>query len=148
MVKLFEINGNHCYTDNPHVEKNVFITKEPDTEPLPVYEEIKDQLPRPIWDGHDSAIECRPAFPVSGDDRLVFCKHLSDGSFALLFVNGDEQDRVLSCITHDIGYTVGSGYKIHMRDILSGEEMIQGDFPEIKVPGYDCRIFKCKLVKD
>ena len=70
MVKLFEINGNHCYTDNPHVEKNVFITKEPDTEPLPVYEEIKDQLPRPIWDGHDSAIECRPAFPVSGDADL------------------------------------------------------------------------------
>jgi len=58
MVKLFEINGNHCYTENPHVAKNVFITKEADTEPLPKYEEIKDQLPRPIWDGHDSAIEC------------------------------------------------------------------------------------------
>ena len=92
-------------------------------------------------------IECRPAFPVSGDDRLVFCKLLSDGTFALLFINGDEQQRMLSCITHDIGYTVGSGYKIHMRDILSGEEMIQGDFPVVTVPGRDCRIFKCKLVK-
>ncbi len=93
-------------------------------------------------------LECRPAFPVSGDDRLVFCKLLSDGSFALLFVNGDEQEKTLSCITHDIGYTVGSGYKIHMRDLLSGEELVQGDFPEIKVPGRDCRIFKCTLVKD
>jgi alpha-galactosidase len=93
-------------------------------------------------------IECRPAFPVSFDHNLVFCKLLSDGGFALLFVNGDEQEKTLSCITHDIGYTVGSGYKIHMRDILSGEEMVQGDFPEIKVPGRDCRIFKCRLVKD
>ena len=58
MIRLFEVNGNHCYTENPHVAKNVFITKEADTEPLPKYEEIKDQLPRPVWDGHDSAIEC------------------------------------------------------------------------------------------
>ena len=93
-------------------------------------------------------IECRPAFPVSFDHNLVFCKLLSDGGFALLFVNGDEQEKTLSCITHDIGYTVGSGYKIHMRDILSGEEMVQGDFPEIKVPGRDCRIFRCRLVKE
>ena len=62
-------------------------------------------------------------------------------------INGDEQTKMMSCITHDIGYTVGSGYKIHMKDIFTGEEMVQGDFPVVNVPGRDCRIFKCKLVK-
>ena len=57
-MQLFKVNNNHCYNDNPHVKKNVFIGKTPDTDPLPVYEEIKDKLPLPIWDGHDSAIEC------------------------------------------------------------------------------------------
>lgn len=26
--------------------------------PLPLYDDIKDLLPKPIWDGHDDAIAC------------------------------------------------------------------------------------------
>lgn len=40
------------------VEENSFITKEPDTTPLPVYAEIKDLLPHPIWEEHEDHINC------------------------------------------------------------------------------------------
>ncbi len=56
--KLFKMNDNHCYTDDPHVAKNTFIGREADKGPLPKYEDIKGELPHPIWDGHDDAIAC------------------------------------------------------------------------------------------
>lgn len=113
-----------------------------------VSDKYRDLLCNPDLIAINQDLEGRPAFPVSFDNNLVYCKLLADGTFALLFINADENERMLSCITHDIGYTVGSGYKIHMKDLLSGEEMVQGDFPVVTVPGRDCRIFKCKLVKD
>ena len=58
MGKLFKVNDNNCYMKNPHVDKNVFIGKTPDTEALPVYDEIKERLPAPVWEGHDDAIDC------------------------------------------------------------------------------------------
>lgn len=58
MGKHFKVNDNLCYTDNPHVKKNTFIGMTPQDEELPKYEDIKDRLPKPIWEGHDDAIAC------------------------------------------------------------------------------------------
>ncbi len=58
MGKLFKVNDNLFYVDDPQAAKNTFIGAEPQNDPLPVYEEIKDQLPRPVWDGHEDAIRC------------------------------------------------------------------------------------------
>lgn len=58
MGKLFQVNDNLCYNDNPQVERNCFIKKKPENEQLPKYDEIKDRLPIPFWDEHDDTIKC------------------------------------------------------------------------------------------
>jgi len=58
MPRPFIVNDNLFYVPNPHVQKNTFITQTPDTDELPTYDESKDKLPKPIWDGHDDALRC------------------------------------------------------------------------------------------
>ena len=58
MAKYFQVNGNAFYFRNPQVKKNTFIGMPVQQEELPVYEEVKDQLARPVWDGHTDAINC------------------------------------------------------------------------------------------
>ncbi len=58
MGKLFKVNDNLFYARNDFVKKNTFIGAEPQNEELPVYDEIKGQLPKPVWDGHDDAVKC------------------------------------------------------------------------------------------
>lgn len=57
-MKLFQVNDNLCYVHNPQVEKNTFIHQPVQTDKLPTYEDIKDQLPKPVWEGHQDAIAC------------------------------------------------------------------------------------------
>ncbi len=58
-MKLFKVNDNLQYVENPHVDKNTFIGQEVDeNKPLPTYADNKDKLPRPVWEGHESAIGC------------------------------------------------------------------------------------------
>ena len=42
----------------PLVAENSFINKEQDRAELPVFEEIKDKLPLPVWEGHEDYINC------------------------------------------------------------------------------------------
>jgi len=58
MFRLFLHNGNLFYEENRYVEKNVFLNKKADISPTPDYEENKDRLPLPVWDGHDDTIKC------------------------------------------------------------------------------------------
>ena len=58
MGKLFKVNDNLFYARNDFVKKNTFIGAEPQNEELPVYDEIKGRLPKPVWDGHDDAVKC------------------------------------------------------------------------------------------
>ena len=44
--------------NNPQVEKNTFINMPMEKAELPKYDEIKDRLPSPVWEGHDDAIAC------------------------------------------------------------------------------------------
>jgi hypothetical protein len=43
---------------SPLVAENRFIGAKPNTAPLPVFEEIKDMLPQPVWAGHEDVIAC------------------------------------------------------------------------------------------
>ena len=96
----------------PLVAENYFITKEPDTTPLPTYEESKDKLPLPTWEGHDDYIRCywrawELAFgnlgtPVPGtgfvsnfiDTAFNGCVFMWDTSFILMF--GKYADRIFN----------------------------------------------------
>lgn len=91
--------------------------------------------------------EARPAFPISIDYNMAFCKLLSGGEYAFLLVNPDENSKNMGFVLHDIGLCEASGYKMHMTDLLSGEELEFNDFVSIPVPAMDCRIFRGKLVK-
>lgn len=46
------------YEDSPYVAKNVFLQMEPEDAPLPTYDQVKNALPKPVWDGHSDAVSC------------------------------------------------------------------------------------------
>ena len=57
-MKLFQVNDNFDYDENPHVKKNTFIGQTLTEGELPAYEEVKDKLPRPVWKGREDTIAC------------------------------------------------------------------------------------------
>ena len=54
----FQVNQSLFYADNEYVKKNSFLNMEAEDAPLPVYEEIKHLLPKPIWAGHEDTLAC------------------------------------------------------------------------------------------
>lgn len=58
MGKLFRVNDNLFYTENPQVARNTFIGAPVEDAPLPTYEDAKETLPRPVWEGHDDTVAC------------------------------------------------------------------------------------------
>lgn len=55
---VYPINNEPYPLENPYVAENVFLTKSAENFDLPKYDEIKDRLPAPVWDGHDDAVAC------------------------------------------------------------------------------------------
>lgn len=58
MGKLFQVNDNLVYAVDPQAAKNSFIGMTPENAPLPIYEEIVDRLPLPVWEGHAATVAC------------------------------------------------------------------------------------------
>ena len=54
--EYYPINKDISYIDNPYFSENAF--HDVHTEELPEYEKIKHLLPKPIWDGHETELEC------------------------------------------------------------------------------------------
>lgn len=95
---------------SPLVAENTFLGAEPDTAPLPVFAEIKEQLPRPVWEGHQDVIDCYYAAwsvafgnlrqPKEGtgfvspfiDTAFNGCTFMWDSAFMLIF--GKYADRI------------------------------------------------------
>lgn len=95
---------------SPLVAENSFIGAEPNMAPLPVFEEVKTQLPQPFWVGHEDVIACyykawEIAFSnlrqpkegtgfVSGfiDTAFNGCTFMWDSAFMLMF--GKYADRI------------------------------------------------------
>lgn len=49
---------DYTYIPDPHVEKNIFLTREVEDKALPTYKDAENKLPLPIWEGHKDAIDC------------------------------------------------------------------------------------------
>ena len=55
---MFKPNDALTYIDEPYVRCNKFINKKPAGGILPDYDSVKCRLPSPVWDGHESSVEC------------------------------------------------------------------------------------------
>ena len=54
----FKQNSEITYDDKDLVLENKFINQKYEVKPLPRFEDVKDALPQPVWDGHSSYIDC------------------------------------------------------------------------------------------
>ncbi len=95
---------------SPLVQENFFLSKIPDDRSLPVYEAIREELPCPVWEGHQATIDAywrawelafsnlRQPVPESGfvsnyiDTAFNGCEFMWDSSFMLMF--GKYADRI------------------------------------------------------
>jgi glycogen debranching enzyme len=91
------------HVPNPHVEENRFLGATVDTTPPPAFTTVRDNLPKPIWEGHDATIACywkawelgfgNLCSPVEGsgfvapfiDTAFNGCLFMWDSAFALMF---------------------------------------------------------------
>ena len=48
MFRLFLHNGNLFYAENSYVKKNTFLNQEANTNPVPLYKDNVDKLPKPV----------------------------------------------------------------------------------------------------
>ena len=51
-------NNEMTIKQNRFAAENTFITQPREVKKLPKFEEERDNLPKPVWDGHDDAIAC------------------------------------------------------------------------------------------
>lgn len=111
-MDFFKQNCEFTLDEQELVKENVFLKKEPDTDPLPVFDKIKDALPLPVWEGHQDTIDCywktwELAFgnlctPQEGtgfvsnfiDTAFNGCVFMWDSSFILMF--GKYADRIFN----------------------------------------------------
>ena len=94
--------------------------------------------------------ECRPPYRVREDNGYhVFIRHLADGEFALGIFNLCDNARTAECIFAEMGVPVGSGVKLAMTDIMTGEELApKRDDLYVNVPAHSCKIYRVKFVVD
>ncbi len=117
----------------------------------------------------DQDAECRPPFLVSSrpaivqeedrehaeepirqvpDQLLTFMKHLSNNECVIAYFNLFEEPQDITCIFADTGVPYASGYGFSMKDVFTGEELgVKRDYHKVSVPGHDCRLYRCRLVK-
>lgn len=108
----FKQNDEMTYIENKYVKENIFINKEKDADELPIYENIKNMLPVPVFEGHDDYIKCynyawKTAFSnirKAADSKKLVSNYIDaafndslfmwDSSFMLLF--GKYADRIFN----------------------------------------------------
>lgn len=112
-----------------------------------VSDKYRDLLCNPELIAINQDPECRPPFAIAFDDRLEYCKLLSNGDYAFMFVNTDENSKNMSLRPWDIGLTDNSGYQIILRDVFTGEEIPVRDYVSFPVEARDCRIFRGRMEK-
>lgn len=117
----------------------------------------------------DQDAECRPPFltgsscvAVETEDKenavepliilpdklLTFIKHLSGNEFAIAYYNLYEEERDITFIFADAGIPFSSGYGFAMKDVFTGRDIgVKRDYCTVRVPGHDCLVYRCRLVK-
>ena len=92
--------------------------------------------------------ECRPPYRVREDNGYhVFIRHLADGEFALGIFNLCDNTRTAECIFAEMGIPVGSGVKVALTDVMTGEEIApkrDDHYPQI--PAHSFKIYRAKCV--
>ena len=118
----------------------------------------------------DQDEECRPPYPIRigsvftgnpdpkegempwreiPDASYTLFRHLSDGEFALAFINFSEAETVIHLEMVDLGLPVSSGFALRVRDVYTGEDLgRKTDYFNPTVPGHDMRLYICRLEKD
>lgn len=82
------------------------------------------------------------------DKLLTFIKHLSNQEFIIAYYNLHEEEQEMHCIFADVGLPYTSGYGFDMTDVFTGEHIgSKRDYHIVSVPGHDCRLFRCRLIK-
>ena len=82
------------------------------------------------------------------DSSFTIFRHLSDGEFALAFINLSEAESTIRCELVDIGLPVTSGFALEAKDVFTGEKKNRcSDYFNQVVPGHDMKLYLCRLVK-
>lgn len=117
----------------------------------------------------DQDAECRPPYLVRCGDVTVpnpdpkpgeypwmsvkdctytFIRHLANGEFVLAFFNLSKHEAQINCLLSDIGLPYPSGVGMKLCDVFTGEEIgVRRDAFGVRVPGHDCRLYRCRLVR-
>ena len=83
------------------------------------------------------------------DSSYTIFRHLSDGQFALAFINLSEAESTIHCELVDLGLPVSSGFALEVCDVYTGENLgKKADYFNQVVPGHDMRLYLCRLVKN
>ena len=101
-----------------------------------------------IFTGNPDAREGEMPWREIPDSGFTVFRHLSDGEFALAFINLSEAETTLRCELVDLGLPVSSGYALDVKDVYTGESLgKKTDYFNQVVPGHDMRLYLCRLVK-
>lgn len=92
--------------------------------------------------------ECRPPYRIREDNGYhVFIRHLADGEFAIGVFNLCDNARTAECIFAEMGVPVGSGVKLAVTDIMTGEELPpKRDDLYPSIPAHSFKIYRAKCV--
>ncbi len=75
------------------------------------------------------------------DASFTFFRHLSDGEFALSFVNLGPSEAEIHCEMVDLGLPITSGYGLELKDVFTGENLgIKKDTIQANVAGHDMKL--------
>lgn len=85
------------------------------------------------------------------DCTYTFIRHLSGNEFVLAFFNlagNCPNPADIACQLSDIGLPYSSGVGLEMTDVFTGETLgVRRDDFVAHVPGHDCRLYRCRLVR-
>ncbi len=66
IIISFKQNNEITYDDKELMEENSFVGAEVEKTTIPLFDDIKNELPQPVWDGHDDYIACyRKAWQIA-----------------------------------------------------------------------------------
>ena len=96
----------------------------------------------------DQDAECRPAWMVKEwNGYYIFVRHLANGEFAVGVFNFHENSQYAVINFSDLGVPVGSGVKLALTDVLTGEQIApKCDDYMVEVKGHHFRIYRAKFV--
>ena len=80
-------------------------------------------------------------------ESVSLARYLENGDIALGMFNFDDADRTMTITAEDVGIDVGSGKKLELRDLWSGEATpMNNEILNLPVKAHCCRMWRAKVV--